>query len=184
MGKLTGLREQRHQPLWDSLVRDDATGTIATKTTLFGNTNVGSFAKSNLDQAGGLASDQTFVALSLRCYVQVGTAAIFRKVVDELYFNFVIGDKSQFQAPVWYAPAGGGCFGYDSAAATLNNGVPSHEAVLKLAKPAPIVARQHFKVEMEFFKLTTSDARASLSASSARKIITFVIDGIQTRDVQ
>lgn len=60
MGKLVGVREQRHQPIYDSLVRDDATGTIATRTTLFGNTNVGTTAKSNLEAAGQLASDKTY----------------------------------------------------------------------------------------------------------------------------
>lgn len=59
MGKLVGVREQRHQPIYDSLVRDDATGTITSRTSLFGNTNVGTTSKSNLEAAGHLASDKT-----------------------------------------------------------------------------------------------------------------------------
>lgn len=120
----------------------------------------------------------------MRCFLSFATSTFYRKVANELYFNFFVGDKSQFQAPVWYAPQGGGIHGYDSTTHFLTNGVPSHEAILKLAKPIPIPARQHFRVDMEFFKLTTEDARASLSASSAAKVIMFVLDGVETRDVQ
>ena len=184
MGKLVGVREQRHQPIYDSLVRDDASGTIATRTSLFGNTNVGDTKDSNMEAAGQLASDKTYVVLALRSYLNFATSAFYRKVGNELYFNFFVGDKSQFQAPIWYAPSGGGIHGYDSTTHFLTNGVPSHEAILKLAKPIPIPARQHFRVDMEFYKLTTSDARASLSASATIKIIQFILDGVETRDVQ
>lgn len=82
------------------------------------------------------------VVLALRSYLSFATSTFYRKVANELYFNFFVGDKSQFQAPIWFAPAGGGIHGYDSTTHFLTNGVPSHQSILKLAKPVPIPARR------------------------------------------
>jgi hypothetical protein len=104
MPRLHGVRERRHQPIWDTLVR--STGAPATpiqpQTLLFGNANVGNLALTNLQVAGQLASDQTYVILALRCWLYFdGTndRAFYQQVTSQLYFSLQLGDKPQFIAP-------------------------------------------------------------------------------------
>ncbi len=61
MPRLHGVRERRHQPVWDTLVRSTGAPAVALQpqTFLFGNANVGQLALTNLQVAGQLASDQT-----------------------------------------------------------------------------------------------------------------------------
>lgn len=58
MPRIANVRERRHQPFWDTLIR--TTGNPATPlqstTNLFGNSNVGNLALTNLQVAGQLAS--------------------------------------------------------------------------------------------------------------------------------
>lgn len=61
---------------------------------------------------------------------------------------------------------------------------------MKLAKPIVVPVRQNFNVVAEWFLTGTADARAGSSASintgssDDEKVIMFLIDGVQTRDVQ
>ena len=79
----------------------------------------------------------------------------------------------------------------------MNNGIPSHEAILKLGKDIHVPARQNFNVSIEFFPFTANAAGAQGGAIAADlspldylnqfdglKVIQFFVDGIQTRDVQ
>lgn len=193
MPRLHGIRERRHQPFWDTLVR--TTGNPATaigaSTRLFGNANVGNLALTNLQVAGQLASDQTYVILSLRCYLFFeGTnhRQNYVQVTSQLYATLNLGDKPQFQAPIWYFPTGGGLWGFDGATATAiyNLGEPTQEAILKLARPIVCPVRQNFNVNMEFFAIGTTNALTILNsgATDDQKVIMFMIDGLQTRDVQ
>lgn len=193
MPRLHGVRERRHQPFWDTLVRTTgviaAPGTIGASTRLFGNANVGNLALTNLQVAGQLASDQTYVILALRCWMFFdGTNARtnYQQVASQLYFTLNVGDKPQFQAPIWYVPAGGGIAGFDATTPIFNNGVPSQEAILKLARPIVVPVRQNFNVNMEFFTVGATDALTLLNggAGDDQKVVLFMIDGLQTRDVQ
>lgn len=113
MPRLHGVKERRHQPFWDSLLRTtgDPTPAVAVRTTLFGNANVGQFALSNLQVPGQFASDQTYAILAMRCWLYFrGTnhRANYLLTSTQLYFTLQLGDKPQFAAPAWYFPAGGG----------------------------------------------------------------------------
>ena len=78
----------------------------------------------------------------------------------------------------------------------LNNGVPSHEAILKLGKDIHVPARQNFNVSVEFFPFVRQgNAQGGAIAADLSpldylnqfdglKIVQFFVDGIQTRDVQ
>lgn len=106
MPRVAGLREKQHQPIWDTLIRAYGTAnqTVASRTTLFGSTNVGSFEKSNLAVAGQLAADQTYVILSLRCWMYFeGTnrRIVMQNCISQLYFTLTLGEKPQFQAPAY-----------------------------------------------------------------------------------
>jgi hypothetical protein len=191
MPRLSGVRERRHQPFWDSLVRTtgDPAVAIAPTQRLFGNANVGNLALTNLQVAGQLASDQTYVILSFRCWLYfdgTNARANYQRTMSQLYWTVTLGDKPQFQAPCWYFPAGGGLFGNDSTTPVFNNGWPSQDSILKLARPIVVPVRQNFFAEAQFFTVGTTDALTLLNtgATDDEKVILFMIDGLQTRDVQ
>jgi hypothetical protein len=66
----------------------------------------------------------------------------------------------------WYFPAGGGIWGFDSGTSIFNHGVPSQEAILKLARPIMVPVRQNFNVNAEFFVVGSTDARTVLNAGA------------------
>lgn len=94
-----------------------------------------------------------------------------------------------FQAPCWYFPSGGGTWGFDAtplSGSVFNNGEPTQEAILKLARPIIVPVRQNFAVQASFFPMGGADALSGLNtgATDDEKEIKFVLDGLQTRDVQ
>lgn len=191
MPRVHGVRERRHQPIWDTLVRSTGSpaATIRPSTKLFGNANVGDLSLTNLATAGQLASDQTFVVLALRCWLffdGTNRRDLYLQTVSQLYFTFTLGEKPQFVAPCWYHPAGGGIYGHDSTNSVLNNGYPSQQSILKLARPIVIPVRQNISVNAEFFALGTTDVRDILNnaATDDQLCIMYMIDGLNTRDVQ
>lgn len=191
MPRLQGVKERRHQPFYDTLVRTtgNPSPTLATSQRLFGNANVGNIGLTNLQVAGQLASDQTYAILALRCWLFFrGTnhRTNYGGTASQLYFTLNVGDKPQFQAPCWYFPAGGGIWGYDSGTSVLNHGTPSQEAIMKLARPILVPVRQNFNVISEWFVVGSTNALTTINsgATDDEKVIMFVIDGLQTRDVQ
>ena len=191
MPRLQGVKERRHQPFYDTLVRTtgDPSPTLATSTRLFGNANVGNIGLTNLQVAGQLASDQTYAILALRCWLFFrGTnhRTNYGGTASQLYFTLNVGDKPQFQAPCWYFPAGGGVWGYDSGTSVLNHGAPTQEAIMKLARPILVPVRQNFSVTAEWFVVGSTNALTTVNsgATDDEKVVMFVIDGLQTRDVQ
>lgn len=191
MPRLSGYRERRHQPFYDTLIRTtgDPNPKIPGSSRLFGAAKVGDLGMTNLQAAGQLASDQTFVALALRAYVYFdGTNARknYQNVLSQLQFSLILGDKPMFSAPAWYFPAGGGLHGFDATTPVFNNGTPEQSGIMKLARPIVIPVRQNFAVAAEFFPVGGVDARDLLNtgATDDEKIISFYIDGLQTRDVQ
>lgn len=194
MPRLSGLKERRHQPFWDTLVRTYGTPSpvIATSTNLFGNANVGDKSKTNLQVAGQFASDQTYIILALRVWLYFeGTdrRVLYIGTASQLFWTLNLGDKPQFSAPTWYFPAGGGIDGFDSGTSIFNNGVPSQESILKLARPIVVPVRQNFSATADWYKTGSVDylngaTSINTGTTTDEKIITFMVDGLQTRDVQ
>jgi hypothetical protein len=180
--------------VWDTLVRNTGspTNTIGPSTRLFGNANVGQLQLTNLQVPGQLASDQTYVILAMRCWLYFdGTnhRDLYLQVMSQLYFTLTLGDKPQFVAPCWYFPSGGGIYGgggSTDANAVFNLGYPSQQAILKLARPIIIPVRQNISVNAEFFSVGTTDVLDILNGAQTddQMVIMFMIDGLQTRDVQ
>jgi hypothetical protein len=191
MPRIANVRERRHQPFWDTLVRTtgNPATTLQNSTNLFGNSNVGNLALTNLQVAGQLASDQTYVILALRAWLYfngTNARANYVHVNSQLYWTLIVGEKPMFQAPCWYFPAGGGTWGYNATTAIMNNGEPTQEAILKLARPIVVPVRQNFAVQASFYAMGTVSALDGLNsgATDDEKEIKFVLDGLQTRDVQ
>ena len=57
---------------------------------------------------------------------------------------------------------------------------------MKLARPIVVPVRQNFNVNAEFFAVGSQNALDLLNGGDEadQKVITFMIDGLQTRDVQ
>ncbi len=179
MPRLDGVRERRHQPFYDTLVRGIGISTVGNQTQLFGNANVGNRALTNLAVAGVLASDQTYIIKVLRCALffqglddsefgafgsltdlEASAAGsnsraedLYSLIAYGCYFKLTVGDKPMFAAPLWYVPAGGGPSGFttENSRHAITNGVASTEAIMKLGKEIHVPARQNFNVEIEFF---------------------------------
>lgn len=195
MPKLQGVRERRHQPLYDTLIRvksDTAPSpTLSQSTKLFAaGTNLSLVEWTNMSTSGQLSSDQTQVILAMRCWMWFrGNSAMlmYSVTAHQLYLNLYVGDKSLFLSPCWMFPAGGGIWGYDSSTPIMNNGMPEQTAILKFAKAIPVPARQHFYVDATFYDTGTLSVRTQYLNSSTtigdREIKVF-LDGINTRDVQ
>lgn len=193
MPKLVGVRERRHQPFYDTLIRADTTTapspTVQSTTSLFNGTNIGLEYWTNMNIAGVFSSDETYIILAIRCWLHfTGNNALlqYQLATSQMYLALNVGDKPQFSGPCWLFPAGGGIHGYDSTTPAMTNGVPSTEAILKLAKPIPLPARQSFKMTVNLHDMGNTSLRTSyLNASTTigiREIKVFV-DGLHTRDV-
>jgi hypothetical protein len=187
MPRITGTRERRHHPIYDSLLHTTGapTTTLQPTTKLFGSGNVGDLAKTNMQIAGVLAADQTFIIMALRCYMHfAGTndVVLFQQVSNQLVFTLTLGDKPMFTCPSWFIPAGGGNYG----ASEITNGIPTQEAVLRLGRPIVIPVRQNISVDATFYALGTTNAVTTINgaANDDEMSVKYFIDGIQTRDVQ
>lgn len=224
MPKVQGVRERRHQPFFDTLLRGIGISAISAQASLFGTANVGQRQMTNLQTPGVLAADQTYMIKALR------VSMVFQSLADSefgafgslpdlqasalgtnsraedlyqlmgygCYFELNVGEKPQFFAPIWYAPAGGGISGFttENSRHVLTNGTPSHTSILKLAKDIHVPARQNFNVNILQFPYArlgagqTAAYTAELSINDylnqfdGLKNLQFLIDGIQTRDVQ
>lgn len=191
MPRLHGYRERLHQPVWDTLLRTtgDPTTPLINSAKLFGNANIGNLSLTNLQVAGQLASDQTYVILALRCWLffdGTNRRANYLNVASQLFWTLIIGNKPMFQAPCWYHPAGGGIWGFDSAASIFSHGTPEQASILKLARPIIVPVRQNFAAQADFFSIGTTSALDGLNSGTTDDIknILYMLDGLQTRDVQ
>jgi hypothetical protein len=191
MPRLHGYRERLHQPVWDTLIRTVGvpTSPIVNSTKLFGNANIGNLALTNLQVAGQLASDQTYVILALRCWLFFDGAnrrTNYLNVTSQLFWTLTVGNKPMFQAPCWYHPAGGGVWGFDSSTSIFSLGTPEQGAILKLARPIIVPVRQNFAASADFFAIGSVSALDQLNAGTTDDVknIMYMLDGLQTRDVQ
>jgi hypothetical protein len=191
MPRLQGYRERLHQPFWDTLIRTtgDPTVPIANSAKLFSNSNIGNLGNTNMNVAGQLASDQTYVMLALRCWLYFdGTnkRANYVGVASQLYWTLIVGNKPMFQAPCWYHPSGGGVWGFDSTASVFTLGTPEQASILKLARPIIVPVRQNFQAQADWFDVGSVSALNGINsgATDDQKVIMYMIDGLQTRDVQ
>lgn len=121
------------------------------------------------------------------------------------YWSFGAGEKFSLKSmPTWYFAAGGGLHGQLPNSSDLilwNNGMPSHEGVLRLGRAVLVPPRQNFKVEADLVAWdagtgasvfgSTQGARNMLSLRDnlnavdlIQKEISFIADGIYSRDVQ
>jgi hypothetical protein len=124
---------------------------------------------------------------------------------EQLHWTFGAGLKPSIDnMPTWYFPTGGGLLS-DLAGSTdlvhLNNGMPTHEAILRLGRAVLIPPRQNILCTAKIFSLpdagnalafgTVQGSRNMLSLRDnlnavdlVQKCVSFCIDGLFSRDVQ
>lgn len=194
MPRLSGMREKHHQPFYDTLVRAETNvapnPTVAQTTRLFATGNsLGQTEWTNMVNAGQFGSDESFIVLAMRCWLWfkgTNALAIYQLCVNQIYLSLVTGPKTQFTAPCWFFPQGGGIWGYDSATPAMANGVPQTTAILKFGKSVPIPPRQNFYVETTLYDLGNTSLRTNYlnsSTSICHREIKVFLDGLHTRDV-
>jgi hypothetical protein len=207
MPKLANVRERRHQPYYDSLVRksNNTTGAdlvggggIAARSELFTQIN-GSRAVTNFSGSQVFPSDQTFVVLAYRVWLffmgnpaiaiangrsMNGDFVLYQQSSAQLYWTHEVAEKAQFTGPTWYFPAGGGidgCVG-DTTLIKMNNGEEGQDHILKLAKPVLLPPRQGQKVLADIIPMNDS-LLTSLNNATGECDIKFMEDGLHSRDV-
>ena len=135
-------------------------------------------AISNLTTGGFFPSDQTFVTLAVRVWTYFrfntesprlsdqlsvvpigsipGLAAdrtmrvhkLYHQAENQLFWQFIAGDKPQLTTFTAYTPAAGGLDGFfaDPLLPRANNGTPTSAALMRLARPILVPPRQGFQV--------------------------------------
>jgi len=73
---------------------------------------------------------------------------LYHQCENQLFWQFVAGDKPQLTTFTAYTPAAGGLDGYfaDTRLPRANNGVPTSSALMRLARPILVPPRQGFQV--------------------------------------
>jgi hypothetical protein len=127
---------------------------------------------------------------------------------EQLHWDFGTGNKDSItNMPTWYFPTGGGISG-DMAGATdlihwQNTGWDGHAGILRLARAILLPPRQNIICKAKIFALnagasgqatlfgTTQGSRNMLSLKdnlnaidAVQKVVTFIFDGLYSRDVQ
>lgn len=228
MARLRDVRERVHQPFYDTLVRSIGVTSLTNSTPLFGSANVGNRALSNMQVPGQLAADQTYILKAVRGVVAFKSLAdneftatynsaitpvvnvtatnaraedLYELISYGAHFTLSVGNKPMLNAPFWYIPAGGGPSGVttENSRHHVTNGLPTQEAILKLARDIPVVARQNFAVTVDFFPYqrlgsgngsqgtaigTDIDPLLFLNQFDGIKLVQIHVDGVATRDVQ
>lgn len=73
---------------------------------------------------------------------------LYHQAENQLFWQFVAGDKPQLTTFTAYTPAAGGLDGYfaDTRLPRANNGLPTSAALMRLARPILVPPRQGFQV--------------------------------------
>lgn len=73
---------------------------------------------------------------------------LYHQAENQLFWQFIAGDKPQLTTFTAYTPAAGGLDGFfsDSRLPRANNGVPTSAALMRLARPILVPPRQGFQV--------------------------------------
>jgi hypothetical protein len=81
-----------------------------------------------------------------------------------------------------------GDVGGDTSLVLINNGVPSHAALLRLGRPISVPPRQGIEVLAEIFQMNNTGDHSLDAALNANddiaKDVKYFLDGLATREVQ
>lgn len=176
----------QHTPLYDT-VTIAAAGAVNQLTTAFF-TNVGAasgktLAQTNMTQQQRLPAPEAFsiFGFRLRWSENILLADLYA-LLNGFCLEFYIGQKVYQRAPLWHFNAGGGINAVTTANDTtiLGNGLPTREAMHKLAIPLVL------ENQMTFFAQLQGNAinLAAAGAGGTGATLVLLLDGFYARGVQ
>lgn len=188
----------QHTPIYDTVrigAAGGAAGTVNNVTTSFF-TNVGpasgkTLAQTNMTQSQRLPAPEAFAIFGFRLRWNEDILALdlsnilgsgLGGLTGGFCLEFTLGQKVYQRAPLWYFSAGGGISGFTTRTgeSTYNNGLPSREAMHKLAIPIVIENQMTFEAH-----LTGTAYVAALAAAGGNGLnLTLLLDGLYARGVQ
>ncbi|MDD1677762.1 MAG: hypothetical protein LUO93_01075 [Methanomicrobiales archaeon] len=130
---------------------------------------------------------------------------LYWQAAEQLFWSFGAGEKNSITSmPTSYFPYGGGLHG-DLGGVTdlinLNNGMPDHSGILRLARAILIPPRQNIRCTAQIVALPNGGNAATFNETQGTrdmnsltsnlnapdlvsKVVTFTFDGLFSRDVQ
>jgi len=176
----------QHTPLYDTITIAAGSAVNSLTSALF--TNVGAssnktLAQTNLSQSQKLPAPEAFSIFAFRTrWSEDILLADLLSILDGFTLEFSLGQKNYQRAPLWYFAAGGGVSGFTTrtSASVYNNGLPSREAIHKLAIPIVIENQMTFFAQLQGTAFTLA---ASADGGTGLNLI-LLLDGLFARGVQ
>ena len=192
-----GQLDVEHEPLYDTITLAAGAQVTANATALF--TNVGpasgkTLAQTNLTQSRRLQAPEAVSEFAIRLQWEENIVlADLLSIMWGFAFQFFLGQKAYNTGPLWHYDSGGGIYATNLDGGTVaaglatptlvaTNGLPSREAMHKLAIPIVI------ENQMEFYAQLTGNA-FTLAASGADTwgtglALMCLLDGLHARGIQ
>jgi hypothetical protein len=176
----------QHTPIYDTVTIAHNTALSVLTSALF--TNVGpasakTLAATNMSQSQRLPAPEAFSIFGLRYRWNENILLLdLLAVLNGFCLEFYLGQKVYQRAPLWYFSAGGGPQAMFTLTATsvYTNGVPSREAMHKLAIPVVIENQMVFYAQLQGTTIT-----ATINTSGGTGIVCqLLLDGLYARGVQ
>lgn len=177
----------QHEPIYDTVTL--AAAGIVNATNAAGFVNVGAnssktLAQTNLNTSQRLDAPQAMSVQTIRIrWSELILPADLFSIVNGFASVLTVGIKPLNTAPIWQYPAGGGIFVPSTTANNvtyLNNGMPTHEAQLKLALPIVIGNQLNFNQTLQGNAFTL----AVTGSGGLGITLQYVLDGYHARAVQ
>ena len=176
----------QHTPLYDTVVF--AAGATVSQLTSALFTNVGpasgkTLALTNVTQQQKLPAPEAFSVFGFRFrFSEDVLRADVQTILNTFAVEFYLGQKVYQRAPIWYLGAGGGLYAFSTktAESSYTNGLPSREAMHKLAVPVVI------ENQMTFFAQLVGNPfiLAAAAAGGTGFTMQLLLDGLYARGVQ
>ena len=176
----------QHTPLYGTVVLAAGATLSQMASALF--TNVGpasnkTLALTNVTQSEKLPAPEAFSIFGYRFrWSEDVLRADIQTIINGFALEFYLGQKQYQRGPLWYYAAGGGIYAFTTktSESVYVNGLPSREAMHKLAIPVVI------ENQMTFFSQLVGNAITLTAAASGGTGFTFqlLLDGLYARGVQ
>lgn len=176
----------QHMQLYDTITIAAANPVNSNTVNFFSNVGPQSgktVAQTNLAVPRQLRTPEAFSIMAFRLrWAENILYSDLQLVINNLDFEFQIGNKLYQQAPIWTFNAGGGVFGFNNVANTsiLTNGYPGREAMHRLNIPLVIDNTAQFFGQLN----GNSQTLAAANVGGTGATFQLVLDGFYARGIQ